>query len=84
MLIVAKSRIDIANLKAQLRSEFEMKDLGAAKKILGMKISRDRKSHLLFLSQHHYIQKVLHCFSMHNYKKYSNCSSLQIVICSES
>jgi hypothetical protein len=28
MLIAAKSKIDIANLKAQLSSEFEMKDLG--------------------------------------------------------
>jgi hypothetical protein len=50
MLIVVKSKIAIANLKAQLSSEFEMKDLGAAKKILGMKITRDRKSGLLYLS----------------------------------
>jgi hypothetical protein len=50
ILIAAKSKIDIVNLKAQLRSEFEMKDLGAAKKILGMEISRDRKPGLLFLS----------------------------------
>jgi hypothetical protein len=50
MLIVAKSKIDIANLKTQLSSEFEMKDLDAAKKILGMEITRDRKSGLLFLS----------------------------------
>ena len=57
MLIAAKSKVDIANLKRQLSSEFEMKDLGAAKKILGMEISRDRKSGLLFISQHSYIQK---------------------------
>jgi hypothetical protein len=71
MLIVVKSKIDIANLKAQLSSEFEMKDLGAAKKILGMEITRDRKSGLLFLSQHGYIQKVLHCFNMHDSKPVS-------------
>jgi hypothetical protein len=41
-----------------------MKDLGAAKKILGMEITRDRKSGLLFLSQHGYINKVLHHFNM--------------------
>jgi hypothetical protein len=45
-----RSKIDIANLKAQLSCKFEMKDLGAAKKILSMEISRDRKSGLLFLS----------------------------------
>jgi hypothetical protein len=71
MLIALKSKIDIANLKAQLSSKFEMKDLGAAKKILGMKITRDRKSSLLFLSQHGYIQKVLHHFNMHDSKPVS-------------
>jgi hypothetical protein len=50
MLIAAKSKIDITNLKAQLSREFEMKDLGAGKKILGMEITRDSKSGLLFLS----------------------------------
>jgi hypothetical protein len=50
MLIANKSKEEITTLKAQLSSEFEMKDLGAAKKILGMEITRDRKSCLLFLS----------------------------------
>lgn len=58
----------ITTLKAQLSSEFEMKDLGAAKKILGMEIKRDRKSRLLFLSQQSYIEKVLHRFNMHDAK----------------
>ncbi|WVZ87241.1 hypothetical protein U9M48_033912 [Paspalum notatum var. saurae] len=35
MLIAAKEKSEIAKLKAQLNKEFEMKDLGAAKKILG-------------------------------------------------
>jgi hypothetical protein len=68
MLIAAKSKIDITNLKAQLSREFEMKDLGAGKKILGMEITRDSKSGLLFLSQHGYIQKVLRRFNMHDSK----------------
>jgi len=55
MLISAKSKKQITALKAQLSSEFDMKDLGAAKKILGMEISRDRDSGLLFLSQQSYI-----------------------------
>ncbi|WVZ96798.1 LOW QUALITY PROTEIN: hypothetical protein U9M48_042389 [Paspalum notatum var. saurae] len=71
MLIAAKSKVDIANLKAQLSSEFEMKDLGAAKKILGMEISRDRNSSLLFFSQHSYIQKVFRRFNMHDLKPVS-------------
>jgi hypothetical protein len=39
MLIAAKSMKEITALKAHLSSEFDMKDLGAAKKILGMEIS---------------------------------------------
>ena len=41
MLIAAKSQVEIDRLKAQMSKEFEMKDLGEAKKILGMEISRD-------------------------------------------
>jgi hypothetical protein len=50
MLIAAKSMKEIAVLKAQLSREFDMKDLGATKKILGMEIIRDRKVELLYLS----------------------------------
>ena len=42
MLIAAKSKKEITTLKKLLSSEFEMKDLGAAKKILGMEITRDK------------------------------------------
>jgi hypothetical protein len=38
LLIAAKSKKEISTLKAQLSIEFEMKDLGAARKILGMEI----------------------------------------------
>jgi hypothetical protein len=69
MLIATKSKKEITTLKARLSSEFEMKDLGAAKKILGMEIIRDGKSGLLFLSQHDYINKVLHRFNMPDAKK---------------
>jgi hypothetical protein len=55
MLIAAKSMKEIAALKAQLSSEFDMKDLGATKKILGIEIVRDRNSGLLYLSQKNYI-----------------------------
>jgi ATP-binding cassette subfamily B (MDR/TAP) protein 1 len=51
MLIAAKSQVEIDKLKAQLSKEFEMKDLGEAKKILGMEISRDRERGKLWLSQ---------------------------------
>ena len=45
-----------------------MKDLGAAKKILGMEICRYRQVGMLYLSQKGYIEKVLHRFNMQNTK----------------
>jgi len=41
MLIASKDKSLISKLKSQLIREFEMKDLGVAKKILGMEIQRD-------------------------------------------
>ena len=49
MLIASKDKSIISKLKSQLSEEFEMKDLVAAKKILGMKIRRDRKAGKLYL-----------------------------------
>nr|KYP64463.1 Retrovirus-related Pol polyprotein from transposon TNT 1-94 [Cajanus cajan] len=48
-----------------------MKDLGAAKKILGMEIWRDRNAGLLYVSQKKYIEKLLQSFQMENSKPVS-------------
>jgi ATP-binding cassette subfamily B (MDR/TAP) protein 1 len=71
MLVAAKRKKEITTLKAQLSSEFDMKDLGAPKKILGIEITRERKSSVLFLSQQNYIKKVLQHFNMHDAKSVS-------------
>jgi len=42
MLIAVRNKIYIQNLKAQLKKEFDMKDLGETKKILSIEISQDR------------------------------------------
>ena len=55
-------------LKRKLAKSFAMKDLGATKKILGMRITRDEKNIKLTLSQGEYIEKVLDRFRMHNEK----------------
>ncbi|CAA7029323.1 unnamed protein product [Microthlaspi erraticum] len=64
MLIASKSKSDIKVLKAMLSAEFEMKDLGPARRILGMDIIRDNKRGVLVLSQEAYLQKLLKTFSM--------------------
>ncbi|KAJ4718466.1 Retrovirus-related Pol polyprotein from transposon TNT 1-94 [Melia azedarach] len=64
ILIATENKSDVQKLKDLLSVEFEMKDLGAARKILGMEIYRDRSKKKLFLSQKRYIQKILSKFGM--------------------
>ena len=71
MLIAAKNLDDVIGLKALLSQEFYTKDLGAAKKILGMEIHRDRSSKKLWLSQQGYVEKVLDGFGISNAKPVS-------------
>ena len=71
MLIVAKSMIEVNKLKYLLSKEFDMKDLGATKKILGMEIHMDRALGRLWLSQHSYVKRVLEKFNMDNVKPIS-------------
>lgn len=68
MLLVSKSMDLIQNLKDKLSREFEMKDLGAATRILGMDILRNREEGTLKLSQGKYLEKVLSTFNMSDCK----------------
>ena len=68
MLIAGSSMREINNLKTRLSAAFEMKVLGPAKQISGMKISRDRSAGTLNLYQELYIEKVLSRFRV-NYAK---------------
>ena len=63
-LITSQNLLAIQKLKSLLSSEFEMKDMGAAEKILGMEIKRDRVQKKLFLCRKEYIQKLLNHFGM--------------------
>ena len=71
MLIVCQNKNMIAVLKDQLKNRFQMKDLGPAKRILGMEIVRDRKRRLLCLHQCHYLKKILDKFEMKDSKPVS-------------
>jgi hypothetical protein len=71
MLIATKSIAEVNKLKVLLSREFEMKDLGIAKKILGMEIHRNRDTKRLWLFQAGYVNKVLERFSMENAKPVS-------------
>ena len=64
MLIAAKDLEAIQHLKKELSLKFEMKDLGAAKRILGMEIVRDRAAGELWLSQEGYLNKIPDTYGM--------------------
>ncbi|KAK0606790.1 hypothetical protein LWI29_004429 [Acer saccharum] len=68
MLIASKEMSRIIDLKEKLKSEFDMKDLGNAKMILGMEIVRIRKENSLCLKQTNYLNKLVDRFAMRNCK----------------
>ena len=59
----------LSSVKVWLKNHFQMKDLGEAQRILGIRIYRDRSRRMLSLSQESYIDKILERFSMTNSKK---------------
>lgn len=71
ILIASIDKSKVVELKKVLSSEFEMKDLGEAKKILGMEISRNRDNRELWISQEDYVWKVLSKFDMDQSKPVS-------------
>nr|GEV47133.1 retrotransposon protein, putative, Ty1-copia subclass [Tanacetum cinerariifolium] len=71
MLIACKSKSEIEYTTGLLRKEFDMKELGLARKILGMKIVRDRGSRILKVSQSGYVQKILNNYRVDNGKSVS-------------
>lgn len=71
MLVAGNSVRIVHELKQHLSQRISMKDLGAAKRILGMNIITDRKKRELRLSQEKYILKILDRFNMKNAKSVS-------------
>jgi len=68
MLIAGSSMEEINRLKQQLAENFEMKDLGLAKQILGMRILRNRLEGILKFPQKKYIHKLLDRFYLEDSK----------------
>lgn len=66
MLIASNNMREIEKLKTQMSKEFEMKDLGEAKKILGMEITRNREQGMVCLTQKQYLEKLLKKFGVND------------------
>jgi Fe-S cluster biosynthesis and repair protein YggX len=68
ILIAENNKEMIDTIKKWLSSNFEMKDMGEASYVLGVKIIRDRAKRLLGLSQETYIKKMLDRYHMQDSK----------------
>ncbi|GKC60123.1 retrotransposon protein, putative, ty1-copia subclass [Tanacetum coccineum] len=68
MLITCKSKAKIGSTKSLLKKEFDMKELGEAKKILSMEIVRDRSHKIMTVLQSGYVFKILNKFRIDNGK----------------
>ena len=64
MLLVGNNMEVIKEVKPQLSSKFDMKDLGAANFIMGMEIKTNCADRKLWLNKRKYIETILHKFNM--------------------
>ena len=65
----------IAEVKYQISSKFDMKDIGPSHFILGMEIKRNKKSKKLWLSRNKYVEGILKRFNM------QGCKLVKVPIC---
>ncbi|CAH9103829.1 unnamed protein product [Cuscuta epithymum] len=68
ILLIGPCKMLIVSVKDDLKLHFDMKDIGSAKRILGIDITRDRSNRSMFLSQGDYLNKILDRFNMNNSK----------------
>ena len=69
VLLIRNNLRALSIVKIWLTNHFDMKDLGEANYILGIKLSRDRQNKMLGLSQTAYIDKIIVKFEMQNSNK---------------
>uniref|UniRef100_A0A2N9FM87 Reverse transcriptase Ty1/copia-type domain-containing protein n=1 Tax=Fagus sylvatica TaxID=28930 RepID=A0A2N9FM87_FAGSY len=80
-ILLASNSPDMMKVtKFCLRSKFEIKDMGPANYVLGIRISRDRDSKLIYLDQENYLEKVLKKFKMEDYKPVSTPVSKRTIL----
>jgi hypothetical protein len=68
MLLVGNNMDVIKEVKSEISSKFDMKDLGVANFIMGMEIKRDHANKNLWLNQRKYVEIILQWFDIHGSK----------------
>ena len=66
ILLIENNVEVLSSVNEWLQKQFDMKDLGEANYILGIKLLQDKKNKVLALSQALYIDKILARFNMEN------------------
>ena len=66
LLIISSSLPRLLHIKSKLSQLFEMTDMGEAHYMLGLKITRDRSTRQLCLSQQEYVSRVIERYGMTN------------------
>jgi hypothetical protein len=64
ILLASSDKRMLHETKGFLSSNFDIKDLGEASYVLGIKIHRDRTKRVLEMSQRAYIEKIVKIFNM--------------------
>ena len=69
ILLIGNDVGTLSSVKVWLSAQFDMKDLGEASHILGIKLMRDHQKRMLGLSQASYIDEILARYNMQDSKK---------------
>ncbi|TFY51065.1 hypothetical protein EVJ58_g10757 [Rhodofomes roseus] len=69
LLLLGDSKPFIDSVKERLSREYQMTDLGAVQRFLGLRIHRERSTRKLFVDQEDYLETVLERFGMSNCKE---------------
>lgn len=69
LLLISTSLKYLYEIKKQLAQSFEMKELGEAHFILGIKIERDRSNRKLTISQSEYMKNILNAYGLGNSRR---------------
>ena len=69
ILLIGNDFEMLSKVKIQLATQFQMKDLGKARYVLGIKIIPNRRNKIIALSQENYINSILFKYNMQDSKK---------------
>jgi hypothetical protein len=64
MMLAAPKSVDAEEIKRELKSLYEMRDLGQVKEFLGIEFERDREKRSIFLHQSGYARSILERYGM--------------------